>query len=81
MYEWVKTTRVASRRHISIWYSRNEGGIIVALRDGIAALDELYWDAPGPRFSFSVDVGEGIVRPFFSDILQYGYGDLLVATA
>jgi hypothetical protein len=81
VYEWGKTTRLGHRGHIGIWYSRKEGGIVVPLRAGVEALDELYWDAPGPRFAFGVEVVEGDVHPFFADILQYGNGDLLVATA
>jgi hypothetical protein len=56
------------------------GRSVVPLRAGVEALDEFYWDAPGPRFAFG-EVHEGAVRPFFVDILHYGNDDLLVATA
>jgi hypothetical protein len=79
VYQWALRTRLGAHGHLSIWYSREDGGIVVPLRDGIVALDELYAHAPGPRFSFGLDITDGIARPAFSDILQYGYGDLLVA--
>jgi hypothetical protein len=81
VYAWIKTTRLGPRSHIAVWYSRKEGGIVVPLRAGAEALDELYWDAPGPRFAFGGEVEGGDVQPFFADILQYGHGDLLFATA
>jgi len=77
--QWAKTTRLGSHSHLAVWYSRNEGGIIVPMHAGIMALDELYLYAPGPRFSFGVDLDSGSVRPFFADLLQYGFGDVLVA--
>jgi len=82
VYAWVKTIGVGRRSHIAIWYSRKEGGIIAPLRVAAEALDELYWDAPVPRFAFGAELENGgAVQPFFEDLLQYGYGDLLVATA
>jgi hypothetical protein len=60
VYRWAGTTRLGHHRHMAVWYSRNEGGIIVPLRECLTALDELYWDAPGPRFAFGVKiVGDG----------------------
>ncbi len=81
VYAWVKATGLGRRSHIAVWYSRTEGGVVVPLRAGAEALDEFYWDAPGPRFAFGAEVEGDAVQPFFADILQYGYGDLLVATA
>jgi hypothetical protein len=78
---WVMTTRLGTHGHIAIWYSRDDGGVVVPLRAGIEALDEFYWGAHGVRFSFGVDLVDGRVSPFFDDLLQYGHGDLLVATA
>ncbi len=81
VYAWVKTTGLGRRSHMVIWYSRTEGGIVVPLRVAAEALDELYWDAPGARFAFGAVVESGgAFQPFFADLLQYGYGDLLVAT-
>jgi len=79
--QWVETTRIAHHAHAAIWYSKREGGIVVRYREGILALDELYRHAPGPRFVFGVDVADGVVQPALLDLLQYGHGDLLVATA
>lgn len=42
VYARAKTTRLAKRNDIAVWYSRREGGIVVPFRDGIEALDELY---------------------------------------
>jgi hypothetical protein len=81
VYAWVTTVGLGRRSHIAVWYSRREGGIVVPLQTGAEALDELYWDAPGPRFAFGAEIESGVVEPFFMDVLQYGYGDLLVATA
>jgi hypothetical protein len=79
VYLWAQGTCLGRHSHLSVWYSREDGGIIVSLHEGIVALDELYLHAPGPRFSFGMDMTDGIARPAFSDLLQYGYGDLLVA--
>jgi hypothetical protein len=80
-YAWVKTTGLGGRSHMVVWYSRKEGGIVAPLRVAAEALDELYCDAPGPRFAFGAEVESGgAVQPFFADLLQYGYGDILVAT-
>jgi hypothetical protein len=82
VYAWIKTTGLGRRSHMVVWYSRTEGGIVVPLQTAAEALDELYCDAPGPRFAFGAGVeGGGTIRAFFADLLQYGYGDLLVATA
>lgn len=82
VYAWVKTTGLGRRSHMVVWYSRTEGGVVVPLRVGAEALDELYYDAPGVRFAFgAVADGGVVVQPFFADLLQYGHGDLLVATA
>jgi hypothetical protein len=80
VFEWIKTTRLGAHSHIAIWYSRDDGGVVVPTQAGVFALDEFYLYAPGIRFSFGVDLDKGGVRPFFCDLLQYGYGDLLVAT-
>jgi hypothetical protein len=81
VYAWVQSTGLGRRSHMVVWYSRTEGGIVVPVRIGAEALDELYFDAPGPRFAFGAAVAsDGAVQPFFADLLQYGYGDLLVAT-
>ena len=68
VYDWVRSTRAGSRSHMAIWYSRSEGGILVQVRDGAVAPDELYWDASGPRFAFSVEMANGVVHPFYADI-------------
>jgi hypothetical protein len=82
VYAWVKGTSLGRRSRMVVWYSRMEGGIVVPLRAAVEALDELYCDAPGTRFSFGADVDSGgALEPFFGDLLQYGCGDLLVATA
>lgn len=82
VYAWVTRTGLGRRSHMVVWYSRMEGGIVVPLRAAVDALDELYCDAPGARFSFGADVERsGALEPFFGDLLQYGCGDLLVATA
>ncbi len=82
VYAWVKTTGLGRRNHIAVWYSREDGGIVVPLRVAAEALDELYRGAPGPRFAFGAEIeSSGAVQPFFADLLQYGHGDLLVATA
>ena len=82
VFAWVKTTGLGRRSHVVVWYSRTEGGIVVPLRVGAEALDELYCDAPGARFAFGAEIESGgALEPFFGDLLQYGYGDLLVATA
>jgi len=62
VYEWAKTTRVGQHSHIGIWYSRNEGSVVVPLRAGVEALDELYWDAPGPRFAFGVEIDDPLCQ-------------------
>ena len=80
VYAWVKTTGAGRRSHIGVWYSRKAGGVVVSLQEGVEALDELYWDAPGPRLAFGAAVDGGTVHPFFADIIQYEKGDLLVAT-
>jgi hypothetical protein len=68
---------------MAVWYSRGgEGGIVVPLRVAAEAPDELYCDAPGPRFAFGAALDStGAVESFFAELLQYGYGDLLIATA
>jgi hypothetical protein len=78
--DWLLGTRAGSRTHMCIFYSRAEGGIIAETRVAGEALDELYQDAPGPRFSFSATLREGIVTPFYADLVQYGNGDMLVAS-
>jgi len=78
VYQWALSTRAGAHSHLSVWYSGKDGGIVVPFREGIMGLDELYLHAPGPRFCFGVDVA-GDIAPTFSDILQYGYGDVLVA--
>jgi hypothetical protein len=81
VYAWIKTTSLGRRSHLAVWYSREEGGIVAPLRVAAEALDELYWRAPGPYFSFGAEVeGNGNVQPFFADLLQYPIGDVLVAT-
>ena len=79
LLRWVRTTAVGRHSHLAVWYSKQEGGIVVELDKGIAALDELYFDAPGPRFCFGVEIDEDTLRPAFEDLLQYGPGDLVVA--
>jgi hypothetical protein len=81
LLEWARTTGVGRHTHLAIWYSKEEGGIVVPFDEGIIALDELYVDAPGPRFSFGADMEGQMLRPRFNDLLQYGNGDLLIAIA
>jgi hypothetical protein len=81
IYAWVKNTRAGHRMEIAIWYSRREGGIIVPMPEAAKNIDEFYWDAPGPRFVFGVDLmTDGAPAVFHEEIIQYGYEDLLVAT-
>jgi hypothetical protein len=81
VYRWARQASVGAHDELAVWYSRERGGIIVPLREGIMALNELYRGAPGPRFSFGVETGPSGDRVILADILQYGYGDLLIATA
>lgn len=81
VYRWALGSRLGSHGHLAVWYSRRDGGIIVSLREGIVALDELFRQATGPRFSFGIDMIDGTPQPAFSDILQCGRGDVLVAAA
>jgi hypothetical protein len=79
MVSWAKSTRLGRHRWLAVWYSLEAGGIVVPLEDGIAGLDELYWDAPGLRFCFGADSASGEATPVLSDFLQYGSGDTLIA--
>lgn len=78
---WLAGTAIGQHSHTVVWYSAEEGGIVVPAIAGVDDLDELYWHAPGVRFACGAELQEGIVVPRYSDLMQYGSGDEIIATA
>jgi len=76
---WLSRTGIGSHSHTAIWYSLEEGGLILPTSIAIEHLDELYRFAPGVRYAFGVTVEDGSIKPAFRDLLEYGRGDLLTA--
>lgn len=77
---WGKKTRIGSHTHMAIWYSAEEGGVVVGTDFGLLSLDELYRGAPGVRFAFGVDWGaESYAYGAYADLLEYGAGDKVTA--
>jgi hypothetical protein len=76
---WARRTRVGAHGHIVVWYSLEEGGLVVPLELGLVSLDELYLGTPGIRFAFGIDLDDGGMKAAFGDLLQYGSGDKLIA--
>jgi hypothetical protein len=79
LLSWAKRTRVGAHGHIAVFFSLEEGGLVVPLEVGLVSLDELYWGTPGIRFAFGVDLDQGAIKGTFADLLQYGSGDKLIA--
>jgi hypothetical protein len=52
---WREDTRIGKHALVAVWYSLEEGGLVVPFEIGIAKLDELYWQSPGVRFVFGLD--------------------------
>lgn len=78
---WRQSTRIGKHDLIAVWYSVEQGGIVVPFEVGIPKLDELYWQTPGTRFVFGVRALDGELSADFDAILQYGSGDEWIATA
>lgn len=79
LVSWIAKTKIGAHSHMVVWYSRDEGGLVVPLSFALANLDAMYLHYPGVRFAFGADVVQGQVIPAYADILQYGSGDKLVA--
>lgn len=76
---WLRGTSVAKFSHLAVWYSEKEGGVILPASTAILCLDDIYWNHQGARYSFGAEeVGEGF-RFHFSDIVQFGPAEHLVA--
>lgn len=79
LHAWLARTGIGSHSHTAVWYSLEEGGLIVPTTVAIEHLDERYWSAPGVRYAFGVTVDDGQLTPAYWDLLEYGRGDVLTA--
>lgn len=80
--KWLISTRIGLHSHVAVWYSAEEGGIVIPREKLLPEnLDELYWKAPGVRLLFGLDLKENVLVPSYADILEYGFGDLYFAVA
>jgi len=77
---WLARTHLGSHSHLAIWYSREKGGVVVALRDAIGHIDDFYV-SPDARYAFAVDVREGEIVPAFEDLVEYRYGTFIALSA
>jgi len=77
---WAKSSSLGRHSHLVLFFSPAEQCLLVSLDDGISHIDELFWESPGVNFCFGADVSGDTVTTCFTDLLQYGAGDLLFAT-
>lgn len=78
---WAEASALGEHSHLAFCFSPKERCLLVPFKAGITHLDELFWEFPGVRFCFGADESSDHVTPCFDDLLQYGAGDILVATA
>ena len=81
LLQWAQRTAIGACTHMALCFTPKKPCLLVKVEDGLRYLDQLFEEAPGVRFCFGVDVANGTVRPHYDAVLQYGSGNLLVASA
>lgn len=77
---WIDRTGIGRHPLVAVWYSIEEGGLVVPRDLAIDSLDELYRYTPGVRYSFGAFRLGDRLHCAFADLLEYGRGDELIAT-
>ena len=81
LFAWATSTRIGRHTHLAVFYSRKNGGLVIPLALALNNLDELYQGWPGTRYCFSLDLVDGQLLPAYSDLLEWGKGDVWIAVA
>lgn len=75
--EWARRLRLGRCSHVAVWYNSEEPCLLATLEFGIANLDTLTWEAPGPRYVFGVNPDGDKYHCAFHAILEVTGGRLL----
>jgi hypothetical protein len=88
--DWLAEASIGGCSHIALCTSEEEPSLLVRTREGLLALDELFYPSGATNFCFGVDadpgVAVGLLAPtdlsaHFDRLLQWGPGDFLAGTA
>lgn len=80
LVSWARSTRAGRHTHLVACFSPAEPALLCEFDDGIRNLDVLFWAAPGVRYVFGADLADGVIKPAFTDFIEYDGGDRLTAS-
>lgn len=102
---WIDSSRLGKHAFAAVWYSENQGGIVILRSELAQSLDALCWGSERVGFVFAMDRHDPLpadevsiahpnksitiseinndhgYRPDFFALLQWSFGDVLIATS